>query len=195
MVRFTFSTACTRDLLSIMGGGTISGSKKRDKPYLWLLPPFRRQQLYLQPLSLQAARLSHAGKRLCGFLQRVGVCWLGSSLQFPGGLDHRADHKQIFRHQCTQTGILSGLSHRDTIFNQALGRKQQLWIEESLYKRLCWLLATERKAGAVLCKHFQPTSGCRSSRASLFSVSPKNSHVTILVMQKLSQHNCNGLLF
>ena len=192
MLCFAFSTACTRDLFSVRGGGTISGSEKTVKPYLWLLAG--REQLHLQCLPLQAACLSHAGKRLCGFLQRVGVCWLGSSPRFPGLLEHSADHRQIFRHQCTQTGILSALSHRDTIFNQALGRTQQLWIEESLSKRVCWLLALERKAGAVPCTCFQPISGCRSSGASLFSVSPKISHVTTLVMQKVSWNNCNGLL-
>lgn len=45
------------------------------------------------------------------------------AFELPGAA-REDEWRQIFNHQCTQTGILSALSHGDTIFNQALGRKQ-----------------------------------------------------------------------
>lgn len=109
---------------SVMVGKTISGSENRAKPYLWLLPLLQREQLPLHP----HPRMIHACPTLANpcaaFCTGLGFAD-SAAPHFPAAPDHRADHRQIFRHQCTQMGILSVLSHRDTVFNQALGRKQQ----------------------------------------------------------------------
>lgn len=107
MVCFVLSSACTGGLSP---GGTNHLWQWGDS---WALPGAAasiRKGTVLPPCSSpQAVCLSHPGKQLCGSQQRAAVCWLGSS-RFPAALHPRADHRQIFRHSCTQMGILSAFT-------------------------------------------------------------------------------------